>query len=237
VKLSFGAFGGRRNGNTWTGSPTSSDQIALASTARLAFTGHEQLDHLDLVHMNGRVYQPLLGRFISADPFVQDPFNSQSLNRYSYVFNNPLTFTDPSGFQASGPDGGGGGSFSTPGFGFSSYADPAKKRKHPNARAPVPASGIASTQESNLGRCLGSNCDGGGRTTGSSVGGNGFFDKVARFLEANLFGGISDNGVSEILAQPIEPSGPITISSYSTRVARSHLGWVFSVHRTAPVVT
>jgi RHS repeat-associated protein len=146
VKLSFGAFGGRRNGGTWTGSPTSSDQIAIASTSRLAFTGHEQLDHLDLVHMNGRVYQPLLGRFISADPFVQDPFNSQSLNRYSYVFNNPLTFTDPSGFQAAGPDGGGGGGFTTVGFGFGSRSNPAKKHKHPNAPSKAPAPGVSETQ-------------------------------------------------------------------------------------------
>jgi RHS repeat-associated protein len=102
VKLSFSAFGARRKGSTWSGSPTSADQIAIAGTSRLAFTGHEQLDHLDLVHMNGRVYQPLTGRFISADPFVQAPFNSQSLNRYSYVFNNPLSLTDPSGFGANG---------------------------------------------------------------------------------------------------------------------------------------
>ncbi len=48
--------------------------------------------------MNGRVYDPELGRFMSADPFVQAPYNSQSYNRYSYVFNNPLSYTDPSGF-------------------------------------------------------------------------------------------------------------------------------------------
>jgi len=48
--------------------------------------------------MNGRVYDPTLGRFLSADPFVQAPTNTQSLNRYSYVFNNPLSNTDPSGF-------------------------------------------------------------------------------------------------------------------------------------------
>ena len=104
----------------------------LASTSRLAFTGHEQLDHLDLVHMNGRVYQPLLGRFISADPFVQDPFNSQSLNRYSYVFNNPLTFTDPSGFCVNANGCSGGGFFSTIGFGFGSSYDPAKKTQASN---------------------------------------------------------------------------------------------------------
>ena len=51
--------------------------------------------------MNGRVYDPELGRFMSADPFVQAPYNSQSYNRYSYVFNNPLSFTDPSGYLTS----------------------------------------------------------------------------------------------------------------------------------------
>jgi len=62
------------------------------------FTGHEQLDPVGLVHMNGRVYDPELGRFLSADPHIQDVTNGQALNRYSYVLNNPLSFTDPSGF-------------------------------------------------------------------------------------------------------------------------------------------
>jgi hypothetical protein len=48
--------------------------------------------------MNGRVYDPVLGRFISADPQVQFASNLQSYNRYSYVHNNPLSFTDPSGY-------------------------------------------------------------------------------------------------------------------------------------------
>jgi RHS repeat-associated protein len=67
------------------------------------FTGHEHLDNLDLIHMNGRVYDPQLGRFISADPFVSSPYVGQSLNRYSYVWNNPLSFVDPSGFNAETP--------------------------------------------------------------------------------------------------------------------------------------
>ena len=50
--------------------------------------------------MGGRVYDPILGRFLSADPYVQSPYFSQSLNRYSYVFNNPLSFSDPSGYTA-----------------------------------------------------------------------------------------------------------------------------------------
>lgn len=48
--------------------------------------------------MNGRVYDPTLGRFLSADPHIQSPYSSQSYNRYSYVSNNPLKYTDPSGY-------------------------------------------------------------------------------------------------------------------------------------------
>ena len=51
--------------------------------------------------MKGRLYDPKLRRFITPDPFVTDPFNPQGLNRYSYVQNNPLTYTDPSGFDVS----------------------------------------------------------------------------------------------------------------------------------------
>jgi hypothetical protein len=48
--------------------------------------------------MGGRIYDPMIGRFLTPDPFVQFPFNGQSLNRYSYALNNPLRYTDPSGF-------------------------------------------------------------------------------------------------------------------------------------------
>ncbi|OAM89678.1 FG-GAP-like repeat-containing protein [Termitidicoccus mucosus] len=62
------------------------------------FTGHEHLDDFGLIHMNGRVFDPALGRFLSADPFVGDGGSSQAYNRYSYVDNNPLNATDPSGY-------------------------------------------------------------------------------------------------------------------------------------------
>ena len=62
------------------------------------FTGHRQLPGTELIHMKGRVYDPTFGRFLSADPHIQAPLNSQSLNRYSYVLNNPLSLTDPSGY-------------------------------------------------------------------------------------------------------------------------------------------
>lgn len=61
------------------------------------FTGHEHLDDFGLINMNGRMYDPLQGRFLSPDPFVQAPQNPQNYNRYSYCLNNPLKYTDPSG--------------------------------------------------------------------------------------------------------------------------------------------
>jgi RHS repeat-associated protein len=56
------------------------------------------MDELGLVHMNGRLYDPLLGRMLSADPVVQTPENLQNYNRYSYVLNNPVSYADPSGY-------------------------------------------------------------------------------------------------------------------------------------------
>jgi RHS repeat-associated protein len=61
------------------------------------YTGHEHLPEFGLINMNGRMYDPVLGRFLSPDPFVQAPDFSQNFNRYSYCLNNPLKYTDPSG--------------------------------------------------------------------------------------------------------------------------------------------
>jgi len=63
------------------------------------YTGHEHLDDAGLVHMNGRIFDPTLGRFMQSDPLVQDPLNLQNFDRYGYCFNNPLTCTDPSGYS------------------------------------------------------------------------------------------------------------------------------------------
>jgi RHS repeat-associated protein len=61
------------------------------------YTGHEMLPQFGLINMNGRLYDPQIGRFLSTDNFVQEPYGSQNFNRYSYCLNNPLKYTDPSG--------------------------------------------------------------------------------------------------------------------------------------------
>lgn len=61
------------------------------------YTGHEHHGYFGLINMNARMYEPIVGRFISPDPFVQMPDNSQNFNRYTYCLNNPLRYTDESG--------------------------------------------------------------------------------------------------------------------------------------------
>ena len=99
---SFGAFGERRSAGDWQ-STSGVDQL-LSNLRSIAltegYTGHEMDDDLGLINMNGRIYDSAVGRFISADIFVQATNNSQSYNRYTYVFNNPLSKTDPSGYIA-----------------------------------------------------------------------------------------------------------------------------------------
>lgn len=101
LRESFAAYGARR-GSVWSGSQSGADQTTVTSTTRRGFTDHEMLDNLNLINMNGRIFDPMLGRFASADPFIQDPMRSQSFNRYSYAMNQPLTLTDPSGFFSLG---------------------------------------------------------------------------------------------------------------------------------------
>lgn len=69
-----------------------------ASDSTTGFTGHREEPEFGTIHMRGREYDPTIGRFVTPDPFVQAPLFSQSHNRYSYVWNNPKTNTDPTGF-------------------------------------------------------------------------------------------------------------------------------------------
>src|SRR5690606_10986023 len=92
--FSYEAFGNRRNPDPGRGSATK----PAANTTDRGYTGHKMLDGVNLIHMGGRVYDPAIGRFVSADPNIPHPYNSQGYNRYSYVLNNPLSLVDPSGF-------------------------------------------------------------------------------------------------------------------------------------------
>ncbi|MCT3721340.1 RHS repeat-associated core domain-containing protein [Elizabethkingia anophelis] len=61
------------------------------------YTSHEHFEDIGIIHMNGRLYDPLLRRFLNADENIQDPYNTQVYNKYAYVINNPLIYNDPSG--------------------------------------------------------------------------------------------------------------------------------------------
>jgi RHS repeat-associated protein len=96
--MSFDPWGQRRNLQNYQF--IEGDVLAAfdSSITTRGFTGHEMVDGVGIIHMNGRIYDGKIGRFLQADPFIQAPFDTQSLNRYSYVRNNPLNKTDPSGY-------------------------------------------------------------------------------------------------------------------------------------------
>ena len=92
-RYSYDAWGLRRNPTTWAAA-------TISAYEPRGYTGHEHLDDIGIIHMNGRVYEPRLGRMLSPDPVTQAPENGQNYNRYTYANNNPLGYTDPSGFEA-----------------------------------------------------------------------------------------------------------------------------------------
>lgn len=96
--LSYDSWGKRRNSD-WT--PATS---IISSSQFHGFEGHFHFEDLGLIDMNGRFYDPTIARFISPDPFIPDPLNSQALNHYSFVYNSPTALTDPSGFLPKGYD-------------------------------------------------------------------------------------------------------------------------------------
>lgn len=94
AEYNFDAWGRRRSADDWSYTMDVND---LALFADRGFTGHEHLALFNLVNMNGRLYDPLVGRFLNVDPYVQMPDFTQNVNRYSYCLNNPLAYTDKNG--------------------------------------------------------------------------------------------------------------------------------------------
>ena len=94
-RLSYDVFGKRRSPN----GAADPNGLLTSTITEHGFTGHEHLDEVGLINMNGRIYDPLLGRFMSADPTIQSRSSLQSYDRYSYAWNNPLNGVDPSGFS------------------------------------------------------------------------------------------------------------------------------------------
>ena len=96
LALSFDAWGKRRNTN-WT-ADTADQRAADNHWIERGYTGHEHLDNVRLIHMNGRLEDPVLGRMLAPDPVMGSLMNPQTLNPYSYVANDPTSYFDPSGY-------------------------------------------------------------------------------------------------------------------------------------------
>ena len=89
----YDPWGARRNPHNW-----SAKDSRIKWIVNRGYTMHEHIDAFGIINMNGRVYDPLTAMFLSPDPFIQAPGNWVNYNRYAYCFNNPLIYTDPSGY-------------------------------------------------------------------------------------------------------------------------------------------
>lgn len=96
AEASFAPFGQRRSANTLS-TLSAAEQQSFAALTHTGFGGHRQLDAIDLVHMGGRVYDPVVARFLSVDP-LSNLEKPQTLDSYNYVSNRPLSAVDPTGF-------------------------------------------------------------------------------------------------------------------------------------------
>jgi RHS repeat-associated protein len=97
-EYSFDSWGRRRNPADW-----SYVNVPQSTILNRGYTFHEHIDEFKLINMNGRIYDPVLGRFLAPDNQVQNPDFLQTYNKYAYVFNNPLGYTDPSGWAGDSP--------------------------------------------------------------------------------------------------------------------------------------
>ena len=96
--VGFDPWGQRRRADTGAALAALARQHVNSALTMRGYSDHEMVDTVGLIHMNGRSYDPRLGRFLQADPVMQFPDDTQGHNRYSYVLNNPLAYTDPTGY-------------------------------------------------------------------------------------------------------------------------------------------
>lgn len=219
--LDFDPWGRRRAYQDWRTLTESLQggfyKVAKPVTSR-GFTEHEMVDEMDFIHMNGRIYDPRIARFLQVDPMVQAPDNGQSYNRYSYAWNNPTNATDPSGFQCVGSGGrywvGPGTGNCDGGFAGGSIPDMFdvtsndlidmnlwiesifESHDSPAALSNRAKVGVTYIDECGQGPCL-SGSRGDKLSSSRTSGGSGGF---TGFLERNMFGGITDNGVNDVVA-------------------------------------
>src|SRR5205807_2124962 len=85
-QYSFDAWGRRRNTQNWNNYTTNIGHNYMIR----GFNMHEELDEIGVINMNGRLYDPVLGRFLQPDNYVESPDVLQTFNRYAYCLNNPL---------------------------------------------------------------------------------------------------------------------------------------------------
>ncbi len=90
----YDAWGKQRN---LDGTADTACALPAADFSNRGFTGHEEMPDLCLINMNARIYDPTIGRFLTPDDVIQDEYDGQSYNRYTYVDNNPLSYDDPTG--------------------------------------------------------------------------------------------------------------------------------------------
>lgn len=90
-RYSYDAWGRRRNADDWTYNLNANIMFDRG------FTGHEHLDAFGLINMNGRTYDPIVGRFLMPDNYVAGNGSVVAFNRYAYCLNNPLSYVDPDG--------------------------------------------------------------------------------------------------------------------------------------------
>ena len=96
---SYDAWGRQRNADNWTDYAGTGTITLNGFVLDRGYTGHQHLKEFGIINMNGRLYDPIVGRMLNPDNFVQDATSTQAFNRYSYVVNNPLKYSDPSGWK------------------------------------------------------------------------------------------------------------------------------------------